>query len=45
MAGDAITVLVGGTEILRLPCESLGLDKRLAPIGIRWLGATVRPIN
>lgn len=45
MASDAITVLVGGTEILRLPCESLGLDKRLAPIGIRWLGATVRPIN
>lgn len=45
MTDDELVVVVGDTEFLRIPREAIGLDNPDARVGIRWLGATVRPIN
>lgn len=39
------TVLVAGSEVLRLDASTLGLGRCDEGIGIRWIGATVKPLN
>lgn len=39
------TVLVGGREVLRLDASTIGLERCDAGVGIRWMGATVKPLN
>lgn len=36
---------VGGAEILRLDASTLGLDHCNRGLGIRWIGATVKPLD
>lgn len=38
------TVLVGGKELLRLEAPMLGLERCDEGVGIRWIGATVKPL-
>ena len=40
---EEVTVAIGGVEALRTSAQSLGLKTVETRVGIRWIGATVRP--
>lgn len=39
------TIAAGGAEILRLDASTLGLERCDEGLGIRWIGATVKPLS